>query len=176
MNKPKKHEKAEKQNKQETLAVTENDSKDHEDHPVSDYPFNASDPVDDSENKVKYGERNIEDNQLITFPNPRIGREYRIGISLPEFTCKCPFSGYPDFATIEVNYIPNEKVVELKAIKLYINSYRDRCISHEEAVNQILDDLVTACDPLEMTVKGDFSPRGNVHTVVEVSHIKNLKK
>jgi 7-cyano-7-deazaguanine reductase len=158
MSKQKKHEKADKQNKQETLTVSENN------------------PVNDSENTVKYGERNIQDNQLITFPNPRIGREYRINIALPEFTCKCPFSGYPDFATIEVNYIPNEKVVELKAIKLYINSYRDCCISHEEAVNQILDDLVTACDPLEMTVKGDFSPRGNVHTVIEVSHIKNLKK
>jgi 7-cyano-7-deazaguanine reductase len=158
MSKQKKQEKADKQNKQETLTVSENN------------------PASDSENTVKYGERNIQDNQLITFPNPRIGREYRINISLPEFTCKCPFSGYPDFATIEVNYIPNEKVVELKAIKLYINSYRDRYISHEEAVNQILDDLVTACDPLEMTVKGDFSPRGNVHTVIEVSHIKNLKK
>lgn len=162
MTKQKKHEKTEKQNKQEILTVPENDL--------------LNNPVDDSENTVKYGERNIQDNQLITFPNPRIGREYRINISLPEFTCKCPFSGYPDFATIEVNYIPDEKVVELKAIKLYINSYRDRCISHEESVNQILDDLVTACDPLEMTVKGDFSPRGNVHTVIEVSHIKNLKK
>ncbi|MDX2216955.1 MAG: preQ(1) synthase [Oculatellaceae cyanobacterium bins.114] len=120
--------------------------------------------------ELKYGERHIAEGQLITFPNPRIGRRYTIHISLPEFTCKCPFSGYPDFATIAIQYVPNEKVVELKAIKLYINSYRDRYISHEESVNQILDDFVAACDPLEVTVKGDFSPRGNVHTVIEVHH------
>jgi 7-cyano-7-deazaguanine reductase len=121
---------------------------------------------------VKYGEREIAEGQLITFPNPRIGRRYNIEITLPEFTCKCPFSGYPDFATINVSYIPDGKVVELKALKLYINSYRDRYISHEESANQILDDFVAACDPLEATVKADFTPRGNVHTVVEVKHTK----
>jgi 7-cyano-7-deazaguanine reductase len=119
---------------------------------------------------IKYGERLIEEGELITFPNPRVGRRFEIQITLPEFTCKCPFSGYPDFATIYVTYVPYQRVVELKAIKLYINSYRDRYISHEESINQILDDLVVACDPLEMTVKGDFTPRGNVHTVVEVKH------
>ncbi len=118
----------------------------------------------------KYGERLIAEGELITFPNPRPGRRYDIHITLPEFTCKCPFSGYPDFATIYVSYVPNERVVELKAIKLYINSYRDRYISHEESVNQILDDLVAACDPLEMKIKGDFTPRGNVHTVIEVEY------
>lgn len=121
---------------------------------------------------LKYGEREIAEGQLITFPNPRIGRRYDISITLPEFTCKCPFSGYPDFATIYITYVPDEKVVELKAIKLYINSYRDRYISHEEAVNQILDDFVAATDPLEVTIKGDYQPRGNVHTVVEVRHKK----
>jgi 7-cyano-7-deazaguanine reductase len=119
---------------------------------------------------INYGERLIEEGELITFPNPRVGRRFEIQITLPEFTCKCPFSGYPDFATIYVTYVPYQRVVELKAIKLYINSYRDRYISHEESINQILDDLVVACDPLEMTVKGDFTPRGNVHTVVEVKH------
>jgi len=121
---------------------------------------------------IKYGEREIAEGQLITFPNPRIGRRYDISITLPEFTCKCPFSGYPDFATIYITYVPDEKVVELKAIKLYINSYRDRYISHEEAINQILDDFVAATDPLEVTIKGDYQPRGNVHTVVEVRHKK----
>jgi 7-cyano-7-deazaguanine reductase len=121
---------------------------------------------------LKYGERQILEGELITFPNPRVGRRYQIQITLPEFTCKCPFSGYPDFATIHLTYTPDQRVVELKAIKLYINSYRDRYISHEEAVNQILDDLVAACNPLEMSVKGDFSPRGNVHTVIEVHHCK----
>jgi 7-cyano-7-deazaguanine reductase len=121
---------------------------------------------------VKYGERLIDEGKLITFPNPRVGRRFTIQITLPEFTCKCPFSGYPDFATIYVTYVPDQRVVELKAIKLYINSYRDRYVSHEESINQILDDLVAACDPLEMTIKGDFTPRGNVHTVVEVTHQK----
>lgn len=121
---------------------------------------------------VKYGERLIDEGKLITFPNPRVGRRFTIQITLPEFTCKCPFSGYPDFATIYVTYVPDQRVVELKAIKLYINSYRDRYISHEESINQILDDLVAACDPLEMTIKGDFTPRGNVHTIVEVKHQK----
>jgi 7-cyano-7-deazaguanine reductase len=118
----------------------------------------------------KYGERLIAEGRLITFPNPRVGRRYTISITLPEFTCKCPFSGYPDFATISISYVPHLRVVELKAIKLYINSYRDRYISHEESINQILDDFVEACDPLELHIKGDFTPRGNVHTVIEVAH------
>ncbi len=122
--------------------------------------------------EIKYGEREIINGELITFPNPRIGRRYTVDISLPEFTCKCPFSGYPDFATIEIIYIPDQKVVELKALKLYINSYRDRYISHEEAANQILDDFVAVADPHQIVVKADFSPRGNVHMVVEVKHEK----
>jgi 7-cyano-7-deazaguanine reductase len=121
---------------------------------------------------IKYGERNIAEGELTTFPNSHIGRRYTIDITLPEFTCKCPFSGYPDFATIHISYVPDEKVVELKALKLYINSYRDEYISHEKSANQILDDFVAACDPLEITVKADFSPRGNVHMVVEVTHRK----
>ncbi|NEN90660.1 MAG: NADPH-dependent 7-cyano-7-deazaguanine reductase QueF [Okeania sp. SIO3H1] len=124
-----------------------------------------------------YGERNISEGELITFPNPRVGRRYEVNITLPEFTCKCPFSGYPDFATIDVKYVPNERVVELKALKLYINSYRDRYISHEESANQILDDFVAACDPLEVKIKANFYPRGNVHTTVEIEHYKeNLEK
>lgn len=124
---------------------------------------------------VKYGERNIEEGQLITFPNPRIGRRYNIEITLPEFTCKCPFSGYPDFATFYITYCPHEKVVELKALKLYSNRFRDRYISHEEVVNVILDDFVAACDPLYAKIRADFNPRGNVHTVVEVEHQKMLE-
>lgn len=126
-----------------------------------------------NQSEMKYGERAIAEGELITFPNPRVGRTYQIQITLPEFTCKCPFSGYPDFATIYLSYSPDQLVVELKALKLYINSYRDRYISHEEVINQILDDFVAACDPLEATIKGDFSPRGNVHTVIEVKHQKN---
>jgi 7-cyano-7-deazaguanine reductase len=122
--------------------------------------------------EMKYGEREIINGELITFPNPRIGRRYNVDISLPEFTCKCPFSGYPDFATIGIIYVPDTKVVELKALKLYINSYRDRYISHEEAANQILDDFVAIADPHQIIVKADFSPRGNVHMIVEVKHEK----
>jgi 7-cyano-7-deazaguanine reductase len=122
--------------------------------------------------EMKYGERAIAEGELTVFPNPRPGRRYDINISLPEFTCKCPFSGYPDFATIHITYEPDQKVVELKALKLYINSYRDRYISHEESTNQILDDFVAAADPLSISVKADFSPRGNVHTVIEVKHEK----
>ncbi len=93
-----------------------------------------------------------------------------MSIELPEFTCKCPFSGYPDFAVLKLIYQPGPKVVELKAIKLYVNSYRDRSISHEEVTNRILDDLVEACEPIWMQLEADFNPRGNVHTVVRVSH------
>jgi 7-cyano-7-deazaguanine reductase len=121
---------------------------------------------------MKYGEAEIANVTLTTFPNPRPGREYEIHITLPEYTCKCPFSGYPDFATIYLTYVPNQVLVELKAIKLYINSYRDRYISHEEAINQILDDFVAAADPLRVHIKGDYHPRGNVHTVVEVKYQK----
>lgn len=127
-----------------------------------------SQQTDDSQ--AKYGEREIEEGQLITFPNPRPNRDYHIQITLPEYTCKCPFSGYPDFATIHIDYVPDQKVVELKALKLYINSYRDRYISHEEGVNQILDDFIAACNPRKITIKGDYLPRGNVHTVIEITH------
>jgi 7-cyano-7-deazaguanine reductase len=134
-------------------------------------------PTTDSESEttppMKYGERAIAEGQLTTFPNPRPGRKYNVNITLPEFTCKCPFSGYPDFATIKIDYVPDERVVELKALKLYINSYRDMFISHEESVNKILDDFINACDPLEITIVGDYQPRGNVHTVVTVTHHKD---
>ncbi len=117
-----------------------------------------------------YGEREIAEAELICFENPNPGRPYEISIELPEFTCECPFSGYPDFAVLRVTYQPDLKVLELKAIKLYINSYRNKRISHEEAANQILDDFVQACSPTWMKLEADFNPRGNVHMVVSVSH------
>ena len=117
-----------------------------------------------------YGERAIADAELICFENPRQGRAYEVSIELPEFTCLCPFSGYPDFAVLRLLYQPGPRVVELKAIKLYVNSYRNRTISHEEVANRILDDLVEACDPVWMQLEADFYPRGNVPTVVRVSH------
>jgi len=117
-----------------------------------------------------YGERAIAEAQLICFDNPRPGRPYDVSIELPEFTCTCPFSGYPDFAVLRLLYQPGPRVLELKALKLYVNAYRDRSISHEEVANRILDDLVDACDPSWMQLEADFNPRGNVHTVVRVSH------
>ncbi|WP_114994661.1 preQ(1) synthase [Synechococcus sp. UW179A] len=117
-----------------------------------------------------YGERAIADAELICFDNPRQSRAYEVSIELPEFTCLCPFSGYPDFAVLRLLYQPGPRVVELKSIKLYVNSFRNRTISHEEVANCILDDLVEACNPVWMQLEADFYPRGNVHTVVRVSH------
>ena len=121
-----------------------------------------------------YGERLIADGEIICFPNPSLQRDYEISIELPEFTCKCPFSGYPDFAVVRLIYQPFEKVIELKSLKLYINSYRDKKISHEQVANQVLDDVVKACDPLWLQIEADFNPRGNVHMVVRVS--KGIRK
>ncbi len=135
---------------------------------------NTPENFESTPKSAQYGERIIEEGKLITFPNPRLGRRYDVQMKLPEFTCKCPFSGYPDFATIYINYCPNEKIVELKALKLYINSFRDRYISHEEVINVILDDFVAACDPLFVKIKGDFNPRGNVYMVIEVEHEKTI--
>ena len=117
-----------------------------------------------------YGERNIAAAELICFDNPQQQRPYNIAISLPEFTCKCPFSGYPDFAKLQLNYQPGPRVLELKALKLYVNSWRDCTISHEEVVNRILDDFVAAAAPIWMELVADFYPRGNVHTVITVHH------
>nr|WP_225322961.1 preQ(1) synthase [Synechococcus sp. RSCCF101] len=117
-----------------------------------------------------YGQRAIAEAQLLCFENPRRGRTYEIAIELPEFTCLCPFSGYPDFAVLRLLYQPGPRVMELKALKLYINSWRDRSISHEEVVNRILDDCVEASEPDWMQIEADFHPRGNVHTVIRVSH------
>jgi 7-cyano-7-deazaguanine reductase len=116
------------------------------------------------------GERAIDQAELLCFDNPHLGRAYEIAIELPEFTCLCPFSGYPDFAVLRLLYQPGPRLLELKALKLYINSYRDRTISHEEVANRILDDVVEACDPVWVELVADFHPRGNVHTVVRVSH------
>ena len=117
-----------------------------------------------------YGERLISETEIDCFPNPSPKRAYEISIELPEFTCQCPFSGYPDFAVIRLLYQPSEKVLELKSIKLYINSFRSIKISHEEVANKILDDLVAASNPIWMKLEADFNPRGNVHTIIRASH------
>ena len=109
---------------------------------------------------------------LETFPNPNPGRSYEIRFEIPEFTCLCPKTGQPDFATIRIRYVPDELCVELKSLKLYMWSYRDEGAFHEAVTNQILDDLVHALDPREMVVEGDFFVRGGIHTVVEARHVR----
>ena len=127
---------------------------------------------EDSKQEIMYGEREIESGRLICFPNPNGNRDYEISIEFPEFTCKCPFSGYPDFATLKIIYQPNKKLIELKAMKLYLNSFREKKISHEEVTNKIIDDLVEASDPKWIQLEADFNPRGNVHTIIRVCHGK----
>ena len=107
---------------------------------------------------------------LETFPNPKPERDYTIRFECPEFTCLCPRTGQPDFATIRVEYVPDATCVELKSLKLYLWSYRDRGAFHEAVTNQILDDLVAACAPRRITVEGDFFVRGGIHTVIRASH------
>ncbi|WP_036919168.1 MULTISPECIES: preQ(1) synthase [unclassified Prochlorococcus] len=123
-----------------------------------------------SETSEMYGERSISNGEILCFDNPSIGRDYEISIELPEFTCQCPFSGYPDFAVIKLLYQPFEKVLELKSLKLYINSYRNKKISHEEVANKILNDFVEAANPSWMQLEADFNPRGNIHTIIKASH------
>ena len=122
--------------------------------------------------KLKRGQEEILKSRLTAIENKYPNRDYEINITLPEFTCLCPMTGYPDFATIHVKYIPDKLILELKSVKLYINKFRDQGIFHEEAVNKILDDLVAACHPRWMEVIGDFNPRGNVKTVVRAEYKK----
>ena len=107
---------------------------------------------------------------LEVFPNPRPGRDYEISFECPEFTCLCPRTGQPDFATMRIRYVPGDLCVELKSLKLYLWSYRNEGAFHEAVTNQILDDLVQACRPKSMQVTGDFLVRGGIHTVVTASY------
>lgn len=109
---------------------------------------------------------------LDTFAYEYVGRRIEINFTSAEFTAICPFSDFPDFATLKITYVPNERCVELKSLKLYINSYRDVKIFHEHVVNQFLEDFVKACDPLEFHIEGDFNVRGNIKTVVRASYKK----
>ena len=109
---------------------------------------------------------------LDTFPYEFPGREIKINFEMTEFTAICPFSDFPDFATIRLEYVPNERCVELKSLKLYINSFRQVKIFHEHVINVILEDFVHACDPLIVEIEGDFHVRGNIKTVVKASYRK----
>lgn len=135
--------------------------------------------MSEEQNEMRYGEKILKEfdpqTDLEVWENKH-EREYTIKITLPEFCCLCPRSGYPDFATIYLEYIPNKLVVELKAIKLYINSFMNRNISHEDSINEIYDVLFTKLEPKFMKITGDFNPRGNVHTIIEVCSESILKK
>jgi 7-cyano-7-deazaguanine reductase len=125
---------------------------------------------------MKYGEKEIAEfdieKDFEIWPNQH-KKNYKINITLPEFTCLCPRSGYPDFATIKIEYVPDEYVVELKAIKIYINTFRDRHISHENSANEIYDLLMSKLKPKRLKLIADYEPRGNVHTVVEIDSEQN---
>ncbi|MBM3986882.1 MAG: NADPH-dependent 7-cyano-7-deazaguanine reductase QueF [Planctomycetes bacterium] len=108
--------------------------------------------------------------QLDTFPNPAPERDFEVRFDCPEFTCLCPKTGQPDFATIRIRYVPDRLCVELKSLKLYLWSYRSEGAFHEAVTNRILTDLVAATRPRRMTVEGDFWVRGGIKTVVEASY------
>lgn len=114
----------------------------------------------------RYGIEEIEANQLEPWPNPHPDRDYVVHFEIPEFTCLCPRSGFPDFATIIIDYVPGPQIVELKSLKLYINGYRNQQISHEKTANVILDDLASLLSPRWIRVVADFTVRGNIKTIV----------
>jgi 7-cyano-7-deazaguanine reductase len=109
---------------------------------------------------------------LDTFKYDYAGREIWIDFEIPEFTAICPFSDFPDFAIIKLKYVPNERCIELKSLKLYINSFREIKVFHEHVLNIILEDFVKACDPLQVEIEGDFHVRGNIKTIVRASYRK----
>jgi 7-cyano-7-deazaguanine reductase len=113
--------------------------------------------------------------ELETFDNPNPDRPYEIRMECPEFTCLCPRTGQPDFATIRLAYVPDRRCVELKSLKLYLWSFRDEGTFHEAVTNRILDDLVRAVAPRWMRVEADFAVRGGIHTVVVVEHGQPLE-
>jgi 7-cyano-7-deazaguanine reductase len=108
--------------------------------------------------------------QLETFPNPSLGRDYTIEIVCPEFTSLCPITGQPDFGTITYRYVPNEKCVELKSLKLYLQRFRNQGIFYEQVTNRLLDDFVTMLKPLRLEVIGAFTPRGGITTTVTCTY------
>jgi 7-cyano-7-deazaguanine reductase len=108
--------------------------------------------------------------KLETFPNPEPAREFTIRMCLPEFTCLCPKTGQPDFATLNLEYIPDKLCIELKSLKIYIWSFRDQGAFHEAVTNQVLSDLVAAVAPRFMRLTADFNVRGGIHTTVTAEH------
>lgn len=117
-----------------------------------------------------YGSRAIREAVLEAFDNRTPQRDYTIQFTIPEFTCLCPRSGFPDFATLHVRYVPGPRCVELKSLKLYVNGFRESHVFHEDVVNRVLNDIVTLLQPRFCEVVGDFNVRGNIKTVVRAAH------
>jgi 7-cyano-7-deazaguanine reductase len=112
--------------------------------------------------------------KLETFPNQHLGRRYTVTLVCPEFTCVCPATGQPDFATITIKYIPDQRIIESKSLKLYLWSFRDEGHFHEHVTNTILDDLVKALDPISCEVVGAFNVRGGISITVEAKYQKGM--
>jgi 7-cyano-7-deazaguanine reductase len=133
-----------------------------------DHAGNPADAVPRDE--TRYGESMIAANELERWPNPRPERPYLIHEETPEFTCLCPRSGFPDFATMILDYVPGPYVVELRSLKLYINGFRDRRLSHEGAVNEIAETLVDLLQPRRLRLVGRFTRRGNIDTGITAEY------
>ena len=108
--------------------------------------------------------------RLDTFAYEFPGKQIWVEFEMPEFTAICPFSDFPDFAIIRLKYVPNERCIELKSLKMYINAFRNVKVFHEHVINIILEDFVSACDPLKVEIEGDFHVRGNIKTIVRASY------
>ncbi|AHF96594.1 MAG: preQ(1) synthase [Desulfurella sp.] len=116
---------------------------------------------------MRYGEEAILNNKLEKWENKNEFK-FEIHIEFGEFTCLCPRSGYPDFATIRIKYVPDKYVVELKSLKLFLNSFRNKYISHEDSINLIYSTLFNFLEPIYLEIIGDFNPRGNVKTIIKI--------
>jgi 7-cyano-7-deazaguanine reductase len=149
---------------------------------MADFRYNARMPKkkaakkNPQETSEKRGTVMIRQAELERFPNRTKKRQYTVEFTCPEFTCLCPKTGFPDFATIFIRYQPDDWCVELKSLKLYINKFRDQGVFHEDVTNIIADDLIQLLDPNEIEVVADFNVRGNIHTVVKVVHSKSSVK
>lgn len=126
----------------------------------------------DLENLTILGKESKPSKKLEAFPNRSPERYYQVTLETSEFTCVCPMTGQPDFATIRVAYVPDQKIVESKSFKLYLWSYREEGVFHEHVINKMLDDLIEALDPHWIKVTGIFNPRGGIGIKVEAEHTK----
>ena len=123
-----------------------------------------------------YGDIAIENAELERFENRTTHRDYEVEFTCPEFTCLCPRSGFPDFATIYITYTPDKWCVELKSLKLYINKFRDERVFHEDVTNRVLDDLVALLNPKTITVNARFNVRGNIDTSVRATYTQPVTR